>query len=272
MTFNILAKGLLSILGVAAVGAIQYSTLAQLTDKSQDSSAVSRSWYTEKSIEKNVEQIKIMAKAPSLGFRNVFADSAFVNFLQYFGDDARAQLGYSYSPVFFDAVLAHDPYYKDFYLFLSGSTTGYAGEPQKTVDLMQSGLSKFKAEKPADSYYIWRYKAADELLFLGKEKAAQKSYETAAKWAAESNDADSLMMSRLSQQTADFLADNPDSKLAQINAWASILTTAFDDEARAHAVSRIRALGGDVVLSESGQFEIKYPVAEESSDNQQSDI
>jgi hypothetical protein len=209
-------------------------------------------------------QLDLLKRMPSLGFRNLVSNWNFIQFLQYFGDEKNRKItGYSLSPDYLSLSLKYDPYYKDFYLFLSESTTFYAGMPDKTVDLMQQGLSSFKEQKPADSYYIWRYKGIDELLFLNDGQSAQKSFEKAAKWAIESDDENSQLMASLSQQTATLLASDPKSTQAQISAWSSILTTTLDNATQIRAIRQIRELGGDVVLGSDGQLQIKYAKAED---------
>lgn len=280
MTSKFLTHGLPVILGIAAIGGLQYSTLINIANETSDISAQKHYSYAEQKAKKNIqenieqktEQLKVMTKMPSLGFRNLYANYAFVQFLQYFGDEeSRKVTDYSLSPDYLSVSLKFDPYYRYFYLFLSQSTTFYAGMPDKTVALMGKGLSAFGEKKPADSYYIWRYKGTDELLFLNNGKLAQKSFEMAAKWAAQSDTIEGQLMSQQSKQTAQFLADNPDSKLAQINAWGSILTTALDNETRKRAIARIQELGGDVVLGSDGQLQIKYAQAEEAAGEQKPD-
>ena len=73
-------------------------------------------------------------------------------------------------------------------------------------------------------------------------------------------------MASISQQTADFLEKNPDSKAAQIGAWSSILTTAVDDETRRRAIKSIQALGGEVSISENGSVSVKYSQEEQNTE------
>ncbi|MGB3203278.1 MAG: hypothetical protein WBA99_20395, partial [Nodosilinea sp.] len=112
---------------------------------------------------------------------------------------------------------------------------------------------------PEDSFYIWRYRGVDELLFLGDADAAQKSYRIAADWARQSSHPDAPVVAENSQRTADFLARNPLSKQAQVNAWASVLGNAFDDATREKAIERINALGGSVFINEAGEISIQFP-------------
>ncbi len=175
----------------------------------------------------------------------------------------REKTGYNNSSKYFEAVLKHDPAYLDFYLFLSGSSTIYAGQPEKTIDIIDRGLRELSPNQPTNSYFIWRYKAVDELLFLGDGKAAQRSFSTAADWARKSNDPDAGIVANLSQKTADFLEDNSASSVAQIDAWSSLLSTALDNETRARAIKKIEGLGGSVIIDESGQVSIRYEKAED---------
>jgi hypothetical protein len=213
-------------------------------------------------------QLSALKNAPSFGFKNLIADWSFVQFLQYFGDDeARGRIGYGDSARYLSVVIHHDPYLRDFYVFLSGSSTIFAGKPEETVQVMSEGLNQLRVQRAPDSYYIWRYKGTDELLFLNDGKAAQKSFEMAANWALQSAGEEATMVAQVSQQTAQFLAENPGSHLAQINAWGSILTTALDNQTRNRAIEKIRELGGDVMMTEDGQMQITYSRAEASSDN-----
>lgn len=209
------------------------------------------------------QSLKLMERTPSLGFRNLVANSVFLSFLQYFSDlsEGKSQ-GEPLSPDFFSIILKRDPFYKDYYLFLSNSTTLYAGQPQESVNLMSRGLEAITTHRPSDSFYIWRYKGIDELLFLGDSQSAQQSFETAAEWASQSDAPDSDVIESVSRQTAQFLARDPDSEFAQISAWASILTNATSDEVRERAIARIQELGGRVSEQQDGSIQIGYSQAE----------
>ena len=123
---------------------------------------------------------------------------------------------------------------------------------------MSRGLEAITAHRPSDSFYIWRYKGVDELLFLGDSQSAQQSFETAAEWASQSEAPDSDVIESVSRQTAQFLARDPDSEFAQISAWASILTNATSDEVRERAIARIQELGGRVSEQQDGSIQIGY--------------
>ncbi|MDX2098491.1 MAG: hypothetical protein SFW36_12000 [Leptolyngbyaceae cyanobacterium bins.59] len=203
----------------------------------------------------------MMARStPTFGYENVIANWTFLRFLQYFGDDpARDATGYDLSPEYFEVILKLDPRFLQAYFYLSGSTSLYAGKPERTIALMSQGLAQISPQVPYQSYYIWRYKGIDELLFLGDSQAAQKSFEMAAKWADTYEDAESQQVAQFSRRTAEFLARNPKSKYAQVAAWGMFLFTALDERSRQIGINRIRALGGDVVMDAEGRMRIVPP-------------
>ena len=241
-----------TVLSLIAVGFFQSRALESLSTASS-----SVEFYEDKN-SKSAE-LKVATKLPMFGFRNILAGFVFLDFLQYFGDDeARDQDGYELVPDFFESIISRDPYYRSFYLFLSGSGSIYAVDPQKSVEITERGLSHLSPNQPSDSYYVWRYKGIDELLLLGDGESAQKSFETAANWAEESVDMDSDVFAIQSRQTAEYLSANPLSTVAQVSAWSSVLTTAIDDTTRARAVANIEALGGSVTFSDDGGIKIEF--------------
>src|SRR4028118_1979843 len=95
-------------------------------------------------------------------------------------------------------------------------------------------------QTPPKSYYVWRYKAIDELLFLGNAQAAKQSFEKAAEWASIYPDQRSKQVAALSRKTANFLARNPNSKNGQVSAWSMVLTNAPDARTQKIAIERIQ--------------------------------
>ena len=278
MAFKALTNCLGGIAIIIMIGGIQSSTLDQLSSQ-QNTSIQSDDFFTKPKSRRNVStlteqknnRMKVVSEVPSLGFRNVLANYAFIEFLQYFGDEeARRETGYHNSAEYLSTAIHHDPYFKEFYIFLSGSSTLYAGMPKETVEIISEGLARFGENRPADSYYIWRYKGTDELLFLNDGKSAQTSFEMAADWALKTSGEEARMIARISQQTASFLSENPNSQLAQISAWGNVLTTAIDAQTRNRAIKQIRELGGDVILTENGQARIT--LSEASEDHENADI
>jgi hypothetical protein len=124
---------------------------------------------------------------------------------------------------------------------------------------MGKGLKLLSPQDPPKSYYVWRYKATDELLFLGDAQAARQSFEKAADWASTYPDEESQTVAAISRQTAQFLARNPVSKSAQVTAWSMVLTSAPDDRTRQLAINRIEALGGKVVITPEGAVRLQLP-------------
>lgn len=203
--------------------------------------------------------LALVQKMPALGFNNLIADWSFLQFLQYFGDEpARSHTGYRLSPEFFEIIVNRDPRFTQVYPFLSSSVSLYAGQPEKSVALMAQGLKSLSPDAP-QAYYLWRYKATDELLFLGQPQAARQSYLKAAEWARASSDPGSDQVAVISEKTAEFLAKNPNSKQAQVNAWLMVLSNAPDQPTRELAISRIQQLGGQVSINPQGQVKVELP-------------
>lgn len=204
--------------------------------------------------------LTVAQQIPSFGFDNLMADWFFLRFLQYFGDyQSREQIGYALSPEYFRVILPNDPFYRLFYIFMSGTVSNFAGQPDVSIELLDQGLAQMTPTFPDDSFYLWRYKAVDQLLFLGDGVAAQQSFQTAADWARQSPHPDAPFIAENSQRTADFLATNPDSRFAQINSWFSVLANAIDEATRQRAIERIEALGGRILPNPDGSFTIQLP-------------
>jgi hypothetical protein len=135
----------------------------------------------------------------------------------------------------------------------------YAGMPEKSVALMEQGLKSMSPKTPPNSYYVWRYKAIDELLFLGNSQAARQSFEKAAEWASTYSDEESKNIAAFSRKTAEFLSRNPNSKFAQVAAWTMVLSNTRDKRVEKIAISRIEAIGGKVVITPEGKVKIQPP-------------
>lgn len=205
-------------------------------------------------------QLKILQNLPSLGFDNLIADWTFLQFLQYFGDgEVRRKTGYTLSPEFFEIIVNRDPHLIESYSFISSSVSVYSGQPEKAVALMEKGLESLSPKTDPKGYMVWRYKGINELLFLNKPQAAQRSFEKAAEWASRSSDPQSQNIARISRQTAQYLANNPTSKRAQISSWASVLSNAPDQPTRKLAIQQIQKLGGEVSISPQGEVKIQLP-------------
>ncbi|MBV9384884.1 MAG: hypothetical protein JOZ78_00485 [Chroococcidiopsidaceae cyanobacterium CP_BM_ER_R8_30] len=124
---------------------------------------------------------------------------------------------------------------------------------------MAKGLKSLSPKVPQRSYYIWRYKGIDELLFLGDAKAAKHSFAMAANWASFYSDAESKQVAAISRGTAQFLSRNPKSKWAQVAAWVMVLNNQVDERTRGIAVHRLKALGAKVVVTPQGAAQVQLP-------------
>jgi hypothetical protein len=238
------------------VGLIQFPKLQKLLYNKQ---AISIE-ILQKDIQSEKLRLNLLKKMPSFGYENFIADWVYLNFLPYFGDDeARAKTGYSLSPEYFEVILEHDPRFLAAYLSLSASTSIYAAMPERTINLMEKGLKSLSPKVPEKSYYVWRYKAIDELLFIGNSQSAQKSFIMAADWANSHSDEESKYVALISQKTAEFLSQNPDSKYAQIATWSMVLSNEVDEKTRKIAIKRIEALGGKVITTPEGTQKIMFP-------------
>jgi hypothetical protein len=238
---------------VVAIACLQVPQL----DKLQRLSAAPSRDLLQQQLAAQRVQLNLLERIPTFGFDNVLADWAFLNFLQYFGDEPARQItDYTLSPEFFKVIIKRNPYFLAAYTFLSTSTALYAGMPEESIVLMNQGLAALSPTNPPGSYFVWRNKGIDELLFLGDAQAARRSFETAADWASQSPLPGSAQVAEFSRQTAEFLAKNPNSKNAQISAWALVLENAPDNRTRRTAADRIRALGGQILINADGSIQI----------------
>ncbi|NET68331.1 MAG: hypothetical protein F6K63_29635 [Moorea sp. SIO1G6] len=241
---------------ILAVGKLQQPQLNALKQSSKNISPAD----LQRDVEAKQVYLNLLQRLPTFGFDNILADWVFMNFLQYFGDqEARQITSYQLSPEYFDVIINRDPKFLTAYFFLSSSSSLYAGMPEKSVALMEKGLQSLSPKVPPKSYYVWRYKGIDELLFLGDAKAAQESFEKSADWASKSADEESQNIAEISRNTAEFIKRNPTSKIAQVSAWSMVLNNSPDPRTSQIAISRIEALGGKVIITPEGAVTIKMP-------------
>jgi hypothetical protein len=206
--------------------------------------------------------LDFLQKLPAFGFNNLVADWSFLQFIQYFGDTpARNQTGYSLVPEYFEVIVNKDPRFIDAYLYLSTACSIFAGRPDRTVALMNQGLKSLTPETSERAYYLWLYKAVDEILFIGDNQAAKRSYEKASQWAHLRGN---QQIADQARQTAQFLSRNPDSKKVQASAWLLIFDNARDDYTRKLALTRIQALGGKIAITQhNGETRISVEMPKE---------
>lgn len=260
LTYPWLTSFVLSLLFVASTLGLQQQRLRNMQVSSITQSSKSALIRQD---QRDLLRLSLLSEMPTFGFENLIANWTFLNFLQYFGDnDSRSQVGYRVSPEFFEVIVDKDPLFIHPYLYLSTSTSLFAGEPERSVDMMTRGLSAMTPQTPEGGYRVWRYMGLDQLLFLGDGVAAQQSFEMAAAWADQSSEPEAESIAQISRQTAAFLAENPVSKAAQISGWIQVASMAIDDETRLIAIERIEALGGTIIVSEQGRISVQYNVNE----------
>lgn len=179
---------------------------------------------------------------PSFGFDNLMADSIYLDFVQYFGDEtARKATGYSLVPQYFAAIAQRDPQFTTAYLTLATANSMYAGKADETVSLIDRVLQTSPTETK-NSHLLWTLKAIDETIFLGDIDAAKHSYFTAAQLAWQQNNYQVVEAVSHNQRKAQFLAGEPDTTEAQIIAWKSVLPYVVKENERQVIRDRISAL------------------------------
>lgn len=205
-------------------------------------------------------RLQLWRRMPSFGFDNLLANWVFLQFAQYFGDDpARDQTGFSLSPKYFEIIVDRDPKFLGAYVPLSTSISLYAAQPEKSIALMNQGLKAMTPQNPPRSYFVWRLKAIDQLLFLGDGLGARNSFLTSADWASTYSDPESKALVAASQQTAQFLAKNPKSKNAQVMAWTMVLGNVPDERTKKIAMQRLESLGAKLVTNPDGSVSVLSP-------------
>jgi hypothetical protein len=240
---------LVTTLAMVGIVGIQRSQLAQSTPHLNDAQA----------IQKETLRLQILKQSPTFGFRNLLADWTFINFLLYYGDDeARSQTGYALGPEYFDVITRLDPWFVQIYPFLSAAVSYQAGQPEKTVQLIQRGTKVLSPQINPKAFLAWRYKGLDQLLLLGDIPAAIYSHKMAAAWTKGTPDAP---LAPVFQQTADFLGTDPDNVPTRLRAWADIYVQAAnmrDRQTQARAEREIKALGGSIQVT-NGQVSLRLP-------------
>lgn len=233
--------GLVAVIGglIIAIVEMQQEKVKTLTKEK----LLERNYRQESSRENS--QVQLLKNIPSFGFNNMLANWSMLQFIQYYGDgDARRETGYGLSPDFMEVVTKNDPKFVRAYLMMSVASSLNAGKPEKTVEIMNKGLSKLTPDV-TDAYFIWLYKGVDELLFLGDIPAAKKSYQMAADWA---KIAGNEFIEKSARGTVKFLETNPDSRAPRVGAWMLVWLNSQDEETRRLAKENIEKLGGKLVV------------------------
>jgi hypothetical protein len=253
---GLIISPLLTCFCLAGIILIQLPYLQNLIKSSQSASKE----ILANNIKSDQVRLGLLKVMPSFSYDNLIADWVFIDFLQYFGDNsARDQTGYALSPEYFEVIIERDPRFLDAYQNLSTSTSFYAAMPERSIALMDKGFRSLTPDIPRKSYYAWRYRGTDELLFLGNAQAAEKSFGQAANWANKFSDDESREVAASSERTARFLSTNPDSRFARISTWTMVLQNIVDQKTRQKVIKEITALGGKVIINPDGSQKVVLP-------------
>lgn len=242
---------------IASLGGV---VLLQLPRANEDKSSLTKAEALKEEQQKQL-RLNVLRQLPSFGYDNLLANWIFLDFIQYYGDGPSRNLtGNSLSGNYFETVINKDPRFVEAYLLLAPATSLFAGEPIKSVELMQQGL-QYVTPQIDLAYQIWIYKALDEILFLGDYETAKRSYETAANWALYHDTDIAKVAAQRSRETAAFLATNPDGRLVQASAWMGVYTNARDDQTRELALKEMKKLGAEVIITPN-KITVRVPETE----------
>lgn len=248
--------GVIAILGAITLG-LQFPKLNQrLSGQTIEE--------TRKAVRDEEARLKLIRQLPprGLGFNNMIANFVFLQFLQYFGDDVARndfQTGYSLSPLYFDNIIDRDPRFLSSYIYMSASLSMFAGVPSKAIDIYSKGLKSLDPYRQPSAYTAWRYKATDQLLFLGDAKGARESYLKSAEWADIASLSgkklveDPKLSAELSRQSAKWLEEEQDLTNAQIGAWSLVLQNATDKKTVQIIAQELDKLGLKIEIKDGAQ-------------------
>ncbi|MBD2186578.1 hypothetical protein [Pseudanabaena mucicola] len=220
---------------------------------------------TVKEVRDEEARLKLIRQLPSrgLGFNNMIANFTFLQFLQYFGDDVsrnQFQTGYGLSPLYFANIIERDPRFLSSYIYMSASVSMFAGTPRAAIDIYSKGLNYLSPEQQSKAHLVWRYKATDQLLFLGDTKGARQSYLQAADWADRGSlidkeiSEDLKFIASLSRQSAQWLEQERDVSKAQIGAWSLVLQNATDKKTVETIAQELDKLGMKIEIKDGIQI------------------
>jgi hypothetical protein len=195
-------------------------------------------------------RLKLVERLPTLGYDNLIANWAFLNLLQYYGDDeAREVTGYSLNANYFDLITKLDPRFLEVYPYLSTGVSFYLGNPKLAVEYMTRGSKVLSPQINPYAFLVWRYKGLDELLLVGDTQASIRSHEMAAKWAEKTEPE----LSKMYLQTAEFLKKDPDSTVVRFRSWVDVYGNAVDARVKKRAGEEILKLGGKIEKNDQGE-------------------
>ncbi|QHU99768.1 hypothetical protein [Synechocystis sp. CACIAM 05] len=247
-----IVNSLLLLVSIAGIGWLQ--TL-YLTEQNKENNL---GYFQE--VAQEEQALKVSQKMPNLGFNNILADWLYLKFIQYFGDNpAREQTNYALVSDYFQQIVDRDPRFNEAIFRLETANTLFAGNPDQSIEQLAKALDsqavKFNSSFP--TYYLWRMKGNNELLFRGDVENAKHSYAKSAISAQNYGGEDGQRMVDINQNSINVLKNNPDSKLARISAWVNVLSNSPDQKTTERVIKEIEALGGQVTLTPTGEVQIK---------------
>lgn len=245
-------------LGAIALAALTGVVLIQRSQLEQPSGWIENPKQAE---EQETLKLKLLSRAPTFGLDNVMADWVFLNFLQYYGDDAaREKTGYSLSPQYFDIVTRLDPRFTDVYMFISSAVSYQLGKPDLAIELMKRGTVALSPKANPKAFQVWRFMGLDQLLLLGDVPGSVYSHEMAAEWVKGTPDEE---LAPIFQGTAKFLRNDPNSLPVRVFSWGSIYEQAKmvgDQSTQKRAKEAIENLGGKI-FERDGKTVIQPPIS-----------
>lgn len=195
-------------------------------------------------------------RSPNWGYSNLKADLSYLNFVQYFGDkEARETIGYKLVPDYFEAIAHIDPRFTTAHLRLSIANSMYAGDPEKTIALMQQILDSIEPISE-EAVAVWTSKGLDELLFMGDKEAAIESYKMAEQWAVLVQGGRSQEHTVKDLEEALKSTSEIELKEAQLRAWSSVLVHIKDHQRRREIIDRIDRIKDEILVLQQSEAEI----------------
>ena len=219
--------------------------------------------------------LSLMNRLPTFGLDNIFADWAFLNFVQYDGDPAtRKAVGYPLAPKYFEMMTRLDPRFVDSYVFLSSIMSYQMGMPKEAIALMDRGTSALTPKDHPKAFLVWRLKGLDQLLMVNDLEASQFSYDQAGDWALASSDVSVREVGPIFKQTAEFIRTDPNNKTVLLWSWSSIYDQAVvtrDEVTQARAREMLLKVGAIERKDEKGNVYFSLPPKPKSEPNPKSE-
>ena len=131
----------------------------------------------------------------------------------------------------------------------------YAGDPEKTIALMQQVLDTIEPISE-EAVAVWTSKGLDELLFMGDKVSAIESYKMAEQWAAlvQNNRSEKLTIKNLEEALES--TTELELKEAQLRAWSSVLVHIKDHQRRREIIDRLDRIKDEILVLRQSEEEI----------------